>query len=73
MELIQMHHDGWRIYFAEHANKLDTLMYLVFCAYFYIRLQNPTIKLIPEDNLPVPEEHKTWFEIMVMLNTLVII
>ena len=73
MELIQVHHDGWRIYFSEHGNKLDTLMYLVFCAYVYIRLQNPTIRLIPEDSLPIPDEHKEWFEVMVMLNTVVII
>ena len=68
-----MYHDGLSLYFREHSNKLDVLMYLVFCSYYWIRLMKPDGKLIPEDDAPVPEENKTWFEVMVLLNTVVII
>jgi hypothetical protein len=38
-----------------------------------MRLQNPSVKLIPEDGLKVPDDHKEWFETMVVLNAVVIV
>jgi len=36
-------------------------MYFTFSTYFYIRLQNPEVRLIPEDARPIADEHKQWF------------